>query len=176
MATNSTSVVESARGGDRFAFQSLVERYQVPIHRYIYRLTGDIDLARELTIKTFVTAHRKLQHAGRDLRFDAWLYRLATDVTRSALRWRRLRALLPRRRVELLASPDDDAEARAMQRWLRSLRIDVAACLLLWSMGGFSYDEIGRILRLSGRGVGRRMTQARQQLRRIRLSEAGGRA
>lgn len=149
-------VVEAAQRGDVFAFSSLVERYQTPVYRYLYRLTANTDLARRLTLSTFVSAERQLKKLDRAMRFEAWLYRIATGTARAALRWRR-----PAQRL----SVEDDQDAQAVQAALASLPFSSAAALLLYSLGGFSYDEIGQILRVSTRDVRRHLAAARQRLR-----------
>ena len=77
---NANSTVSDARNGDLFAFQSLVDRYQAPIARYMYRLVGDSASVRSLTIDVFVRAKKQLKRVDQTIRFEAWLYRLATRV------------------------------------------------------------------------------------------------
>ena len=156
-------MVESARRGDVLSFQMLVERYQTPILRYLYRLTGDSELARDLTMRTFVVAHQKLKHLDLNLRFEAWLHRLATQQALSALRVRRLARLLPGRAASQL-SVEDDREGQLVQQALLRLPGGMAAALLLWSIGGFSYAEIARVLGTSERGVRERIGQARSRI------------
>ena len=158
-----SGVVDSARRGDVLSFQMLVERYQTQILRYLYRLTGDSELARDLTLRTFIVAHQKLKHLDLNLRFEAWLHRLATQQALSTLRFRRLTSWLPRRAAAQL-SVEDDREGQLAQQALLRLPGGMAAALLLWSLGGFSYAEIARILGTSERGVRERIGQARSRM------------
>lgn len=152
---NGGGVVEAAQRGDMYAFSSLVERYQTPIFRYLYRLTSDTDLARRLTICAFVRAQRSIKKLDPAMRFEAWLFRVATQTAQSALRWRRP---APRLSVE------DDRDAVAVQNALARLPLAGAAALLLHSLGGFSYDEIAQILRVSVRTVRSRLADARLRM------------
>lgn len=160
---NSGGVVDRARAGDVLSFQMLVERYQTPILRYLYRLVGDSELARELTLETFVSANKQLRRVDANLRFEAWLHRLATRRAQAALRARRFTAWLPRRAAPLL-SVEDDRDGQIVQQALLRVPTGAAVALLLWNMGGFSYAEIARILHISERSVGDRVSQARRRL------------
>lgn len=50
------SAIARVRAGRADAFAEVVEHYQVPIFRYLYRLTGDYDIAQDLAQDTFVQA------------------------------------------------------------------------------------------------------------------------
>ena len=136
-----SGVVDSARRGDSLSFQTLVERYQTPILRYLYRLTGDSELACDSTPRMFVVAQRKLKHLDLNLRFEAWLHRLATQQALSVLRLRRLTCSAPRARY-VPVSVEDDRDGQLVQQALLRLPGGMAAALLLWSIGGFSYADI----------------------------------
>jgi RNA polymerase sigma-70 factor (ECF subfamily) len=53
-----TPILESVRNGNSEAFAGIVEQYQLPITRYLYRLTGDWETARDLAQDTFLQAYR----------------------------------------------------------------------------------------------------------------------
>ena len=161
---NANSTVSDARNGDLFAFQSLVDRYQAPIARYMYRLVGDSASVRSLTVDVFVRAKKQLKRVDQTIRFEAWLYRLATSVAASELRRRRLTGWLHRGEAPQ-ASMDDDADGQAVQKAMAAVPLRAASCFLLWYLGGFTYEEISSILRTSRRSVQSAMGQARQILR-----------
>ena len=50
------SVIALVQSGNTNAFTEIVEHYQVPIQRYLYRMVGDFDVARDLTQDTFIQA------------------------------------------------------------------------------------------------------------------------
>ncbi|MDD5702777.1 MAG: RNA polymerase sigma factor [Dehalococcoidales bacterium] len=73
------SVIALVRAGNTDAFAEIIEQYQAPVHRYIYRLTGDYELARDLAQDTFINAYKGILKTNADLSFKAWLYRIATN-------------------------------------------------------------------------------------------------
>ena len=54
---NEQQLVASARDGDTGAFGELVKEYKDPIQRYLYKLTGDVEQAGDLTQDTFLKAY-----------------------------------------------------------------------------------------------------------------------
>ncbi len=170
MATTSGSILDRARQGDALAFQKLAERYQLPIYRYIYRLVGDVEMARHLTEDTFIIARRRLARSEDEMRFLAWLYRIATAQVTAALRRSRILSwLVPGfrkgRARQNAMSLEDDSEGRAMQQALARLPADEAISVVLRSVEGFSYEEIAYIQRSSLSAVRRRLSQGRERLR-----------
>jgi len=77
-------------GGDPAALGALYNRHQRPTFHYLWRLTGNRELAQDLTQETFTRVWRK---AGTfDLtghRFRGWLFTIALNLTRSELSRRR---------------------------------------------------------------------------------------
>jgi RNA polymerase sigma-70 factor, ECF subfamily len=49
------------RDGNTEAFGQVIERYQLPIGKYLYRLTGEYETARDLTQDTFLQAYQSLR-------------------------------------------------------------------------------------------------------------------
>lgn len=73
-------LIEEFRGGNIDAFNSLVERWQHRIHRFVYRYFSSHDDAMEITQKTFIKAYRKL-HTLEDIdKFSSWIYRIANNL------------------------------------------------------------------------------------------------
>ena len=49
------------RDGNTEAFGQVIEHYQLPIGKYLYRLTGEYETARDLTQDTFLQAYQSLR-------------------------------------------------------------------------------------------------------------------
>jgi RNA polymerase sigma-70 factor (ECF subfamily) len=76
----------SVKGGDREAFDVLVQRHRKSLINFIYRFTvnpGESeDLAHEVLIKVYQSASRYEPQAA----FSTWLYRIATNVALNYVR------------------------------------------------------------------------------------------
>ncbi|GIL30991.1 RNA polymerase subunit sigma-70 [Actinocatenispora comari] len=80
------SVLDRARGGDASAFRELVEPYRGELHLHCYRMLGSLADAEDLVQETLLAAWRGLGgFAGRSS-VRTWLYRIATNRCRNALR------------------------------------------------------------------------------------------
>ena len=82
-------IVALACKGNTAAFGELVNTYRDPILRYLYRLTGDMQKADDLTQDTFLKAYQNLSSIRLEAAFRPWLYRIATRTVHSY--WRRAR-------------------------------------------------------------------------------------
>ena len=72
--------------GDRSAFDSLVERYQVAIFRFLYRMVGDASRAEELAQETFLRVFRAAAGYKPQYRFSTWLYAIARNCARGEMK------------------------------------------------------------------------------------------
>jgi RNA polymerase sigma-70 factor, ECF subfamily len=99
-------LLESAKKGDREAFQRLAEPYRRELQLHCYRMLGSFHDAEDLIQETFLRAWRgvgtfQFQGSGS---FRGWLYRIATNACLKALASRsKTRRVLP----ETLGPPSD---------------------------------------------------------------------
>jgi RNA polymerase sigma-70 factor (ECF subfamily) len=77
--------------GDEFAFNHLVGKWHRPVLNFLYRYTGNMDDAQELTQETFKTVYEKLSTLKDRERFSSWIYTIALNHSRMRLRKRRSR-------------------------------------------------------------------------------------
>src|SRR5262245_45641596 len=139
MSVGERALVERAREGDDQAFAALFDAWQGPITGYLLRLTGDREVANDLTQETFLRAYRALGSLERsgagEPNLRAWLYRIATNLAHS---WRRRQRLLqwlpfgpttPEPAADGLA--DAIGERDLVERALRTIGTQHATVLLL---------------------------------------------
>jgi len=95
----------SAARQDTEAAGKLFDKYYSEILGYIYHCTLDSTLAEDLTSNVFLAVFRHLgRYRWRQVPFQAWLYRIATNEVR--MHWRR------QKRIKLVSlQPDDDEYA-----------------------------------------------------------------
>jgi RNA polymerase sigma-70 factor (ECF subfamily) len=85
---SSADLVARACRGDQEAFRLIFERYSRPVISFTYDLVGNRELAEELTQETFVRAFRSLRSLRAETKFSTWLFGIAKNVAREALRTR----------------------------------------------------------------------------------------
>ncbi len=82
-------LIRRARQRDSAAFETLVEIYSPRLYGYFYRLTGRREDAEDLLQEAFVRVVRMISRYEHDNRFDAWLFRIATNLVRDRVRRQR---------------------------------------------------------------------------------------
>lgn len=163
------AIIERARNGDEGAFVSLYEHFSPPIHRYVYRLVGSMEMADDITQETFLKAFQSIHGIARDSNVGAWLYRIASNAAFDVLRRRKLITWMP-----ILEESDksdeftsDDftpqvIEAQVVRRALAEMPPALSVCLVLRSVEGFSCEEIAEILKIPKGTVFSRLARARE--------------
>lgn len=141
------------------------------VYRYLYRLIGDVETARDLTQETFLQAIRSLR-AGRGATGEnatGWLYRIATNRAIDYFRRRRLIRWLPFLAERDGGSAPDSTERLAEQdlvlRALRRLPPETAALLLLRDGESFGSREIAEMLGEKHEAVRKRIARGREAFR-----------
>ena len=86
METNDFALIQRVLEGDDNAFTVLVNRYQKPIHTFVWRKIGDFHTAQELTQDIFLKAYKKLSLLKPPYHFSGWLYVIAA---RRCIAWMR---------------------------------------------------------------------------------------
>ena len=74
-------LIARAQQGDRDAARSLYDAHSRRVHRLVFRLCGDEEMARDLTQDTFIRVFDKLMSFRGESAFATWVHRIAVTVT-----------------------------------------------------------------------------------------------
>jgi len=174
--------VSDALAGSQSAFERIVRRYEGPVIRLIFRMTGDRALAEELAQDTFVKAYRHLSAFDTTRRLSSWLFRIAHNTALDSLRRSRL-PVVPigetgsRSAPEPAAAPEADpvereALGKAIGAAMARLRPEFRAAIVLRYEDGLSFEEIGHVLGVPEATARSHVHRARKELSRS-LTDAG---
>jgi RNA polymerase sigma factor (sigma-70 family) len=166
-----TALVAAARGGDRAAFATLVERHYGVLLATCRRVTGDAEMAADAAQEAVVAALLGLDRLRNDERFPAWLVGIGINLCRRALRerarWQRADGPEP---VATDPAPDEAAEAARIAERVRAaiaaLPPGQRAAVALFHLGGLGHAEIAGHLGTRPGAVKTRLHKARAALRR----------
>jgi RNA polymerase sigma-70 factor (ECF subfamily) len=165
------AAVALVRDGNTDAFNDIVEHYHAPIHRYLYRLTGDYELAEDLTQDTFIQAYENMKKTDSKISLKPWLYTIAENNARRHYRRKKLVAFIH----FSSADADEIPGGNRTEEMNRSLAIKEAllkvsyrnrVCMVLHFIEGFKYREIAEILDISREAVRKRVTRGSLEFRR----------
>jgi RNA polymerase sigma-70 factor (ECF subfamily) len=162
--------------GDRNALRDLYQTYYHPLLRFIYRITGRLDLAQEGVNDVMLVVWRSSRAFGGRSSVSTWImgiaYRKALKLLAASRRWTDrfvgapLEDLIERSAV--LAEQSDDGDLRdLLDEALRHLSAEHRAVVELTYFYGCSYEEIAAIAACPVNTVKTRMFHARAKLKRL---------
>lgn len=178
--------VERLKAGDEAAFDQLVAERSSEVFGLLYRLTNDVEEARDLTQETFLRTFQNIGRFRGDADLKTWIYRIAVNQARNRWRWwhRRRRDLMvsldtsENQTGELLGSRLKDQTSRdpeqetlaherekALMVALNSLSRSYRETVILRDIEGLSYEEIATTLDISMGTVKSRLARGRNEMR-----------
>ena len=183
-----TQFIERLKRGDAAAFETLVNERSGEIYGLLYRLTENVEEARDLTQETFLRAFQSINHFRGESDLRTWIYRIAINQARNRWRWWRRRrrdatvsidepeigggrlGLVATLKSTTAKDPEQDTLAsereRALKKALGTLKRVYREAVILRDIEGFAYEEIATTLDISVGTVKSRLARGRQELRR----------
>ena len=170
------ALLERIGNGDRNALHSLYTTYYHPLLRFIYRITGRLDLAQEGVNDVMLVVWRSGRSFGRRSAVSTWImgiaYRKALKLLAASRRWTDRFAGAPFEdvieRSDGLAEQSDDGDLRdLLDEALRHLSAEHRAVVELTYFYGCSYEEIAAIAACPVNTVKTRMFHARAKLKKL---------
>ena len=169
-------LIERARGGDVQAWSRLYQEHFDGVYRRLRFLTGDDDLAEDLSQETFAKAMVAVSTYRGPASFAAWLGGIALNVARAQWRWRRNTQAAHGRMEhmeEALArcdgAPDRlilrETRARVLYAILEAMPESLREVFILRDLEGVPAREIAEQLGISEGNVAVRATRARARVR-----------
>ncbi len=175
--TDETRIIAAVLDGEVNAFEPLVAKYEKPIFNLMYRTTGSLDEAVELTQEAFLKAYDKLEQFQLGRSFFSWLYALAVNVGRDYLRYKKRHppsihdnpGHVAERTFQDTAPEDPrlTEEVQSLFMALEKLPIDYREAVVLRYREERSMQEIAEMLNLSVSGAKMRVHRGLEKLRAI---------
>jgi RNA polymerase sigma-70 factor (ECF subfamily) len=184
-ADDDAGFVLRCRRGDTEAFAVLVRRHQKKMLNVAFRMLGDYDEACDVVQEAFFSAYRAIGKFRGDARFSTWLCGIVLNQARSHMTQK---TVCSRREAGSLDDPVKSKNGSFLNEPLsqegsiverlekRELEAKVQKCigllqgeqrevLVLRDIQGFSYEEIGVMLKLPDGTVKSRLFRARNALK-----------
>jgi len=148
-------------------FESLVRSFYQPLFRYAYWIAKDKSIAEDLVQETYAKAWKNLKQLKTFDSAKPWLF---TILNRENAR-RFARKQLPMVALDDNSSLDDIADSKneldkiSLERAISKLPIEYREPLTLQIVGGFTTDEISKIMTLNSNTVSTRIHRAKTALK-----------
>jgi RNA polymerase sigma-70 factor (ECF subfamily) len=174
-----SDLVRKANGGDSRALDTLVERYAGKVSRLSTQILGDIEDARDAAQESLLKLSERLRQFRGECQFSTWLHRLVVNTCRDLAERQRVRRSesLDASHRELELSVEDPTRLvqlgelrRELASALSRLTAEQRRVVLLRDTLDFSYEEIGRMVRIPVGTAKSYVHRGRDNLRR-RLHE-----
>lgn len=165
-------LVALIRDNNTDAFAQVIERYQLPIGKYLYRLTGDYETAKDLTQDTFIQAYQSLRKSKKEIQLKAWLYGIATNKAQQFRRRKRIITFVPFYDTANADPPDNKNEPDTLatkimiEAAMLKVPMEQRVCMMLHFVEGFKYREIAETLGISEDAVRMRVNRGSQEFRK----------
>lgn len=176
-------LLDLCRRQDQEALRVLLRRHERPVYSLLYRMLGCHEDAEEALAEVFVKVWRAAAGFKGDCSFATWLYKIATNTARDALRARRTRQEVPIedvtvRGVELserveATTGDPLAYAVAAEERIRLLEAmaglseDDRLLVTLYHFRECDYAQIEQITGIPAGNLKVKLFRARRRLRQL---------
>jgi len=156
--------------GDRLAARELYDAQAPRVFRLAFRMTGDEDLAREMTQETFIRAFAQLDKFRGESALSTWMHRVTLSVVSNAMRKvKRFRT----READLdealtMSAPQNEADIdlkESLHRAIDELPEIYRTTLVMHDVEGYTHEEIASVLGVAEGTCKSRLSVARAQLR-----------
>ncbi|MCX7745775.1 MAG: RNA polymerase sigma factor [Clostridia bacterium] len=167
-------LIRNILNGDIGSFETLIAMYRNRIFNFLLKMTLSKEDSEDLTQEVFIRVYNNLYQYNNKWCFSTWIYKIAVNVFKTEYIKRKNRNLakveemLNESQAYLYRDPEALLENRENKmeiiKMLDSLRVDQKAALILKYVQGFSYKEIGEILKMSPDNVKMRVLRAKKEL------------
>jgi RNA polymerase sigma-70 factor (ECF subfamily) len=109
-------LVETIRGGDAEAFETLVRRKTTKVYSLCYRVIGNSEDAKDISQLVFIKLWENLEKYDPQYAFDTWLYRMVTNVAIDFMRNKQSRDNAVNSNLRLVKTSIDADQGTIVQR------------------------------------------------------------
>jgi RNA polymerase sigma-70 factor, ECF subfamily len=179
----STALMRALVGGRETALNALIELWEAPLLRFVYRYVQNEAEARDLVQETFVRIYASRDRFRLDSNFSTWAFTIAANLCRNHRRWRfrHPTVSLDEPLADRADAPQDSLvcprcgpdraavqgeRIQALKTAIAALSHDLRTTLLLYEYEGLSYREIAAVVGCSEKGVESRLARGRAKLRK----------
>src|ERR1041384_5143820 len=109
-------LVETIRGGDTEAFETLIRRKTSKVYALCYRIIGNAEDAKDISQLVFIKLWENLEKYDPQYAFDTWLYRMVPNVAMDFMRNKQSRENAVNSNLRLVKTESEADQGVVVQR------------------------------------------------------------
>jgi len=174
--------VEQLKQGQQSALKQVYDKYLNRIYALCLRLSGDAELAEDITQEVFVQVWQKIHNFRGDSKFSTWLHSVASNVAIGYMRrqkpwWRSWFGSAEQNEVALqnIKTNDDmsnfDLSRSGLDKHITGLPQQARIVFVLFAIEGWRHEEIGKELNIAVGSSKAQYHRAKQLLQQAIVKE-----
>lgn len=176
--TEPRSLISRIKGGDKQAFQTLIEEYQRLVAHIVFRMVNNESDREDLCQDVFLKVYQHLDGFRFESKFSTWIARIAYNVTLNYLQKKKVPLFDDHTpdevSIEEVSGGDQQPDAwtenkdraQMLNDAIENLDVHYRTIITLYHLDQMSYSEIGEIMNLPEGTVKSYLFRARQQLKK----------
>jgi RNA polymerase sigma-70 factor (ECF subfamily) len=167
-------LVSNILSGDIKSFEILMDMYRNRIYNFLLKMTFSKEDSEDMTQEVFVRAYNSLYQYNSKWCFSTWIFKIAINVFKTEYSKKKSREsvkfqeMLVNQQFPNITEPEralENIETRMeVLKMLEALKAPQRAALVLKYVQGFSYKEIGEVLKVSPENAKVRVMRAKKHL------------
>lgn len=167
-------LVSNTLSGDITSFEILMDMYRNRIYNFLLKMTFSKEDSEDMTQEVFVRVYNSLYQYNSKWCFSTWIFKIAVNVFKTEYskkkgrESKKVQDLLVNQRFSNITEPEralENIETRMeVLKMLEALKAPQRVALVLKYVQGFSYKEIGEVLKVSPENAKVRVMRAKKHL------------
>lgn len=167
-------LMRQVQSGDEMAFAEIVRRYKDKIVNFLWQITGDYQVAVELSQETFMRVYFKADRYKPVAPLSSWIYTIAANLAKTQMKRSHRVTMVSlddetyrySDRVIADDNPEDSGMSKKLKQALDSLHPRYRVPVVLKDVEGFSQEEIAEILNKPLGTIKARISRGRDRLKK----------
>ncbi|MFZ5986572.1 MAG: RNA polymerase sigma factor [Bacillota bacterium] len=174
------TAVQGIKNGDIVFFEVIIVNFQQQLFRYCYHMLGNIHEAEDAVQESFIKAYENIKNYSSSVSFQAWLYKITYNHCINIIRRKRLVQFLPFLEETSIGSSDletrleENEFSEALCNGLKKLPPQDRTILILRTIEGKSFKELGVILNMKPATIRKKYERSKNKLRKFLKQKEGG--
>jgi RNA polymerase sigma-70 factor (ECF subfamily) len=167
-------LMRQVQSGDEMAFTEIVKRYKDKIVNFLWQITGNYQVAVELSQETFMRVYFKADKYKPVAPLSSWIYTIASNLAKTEMKRSHRVTVVSlddenyryADRTAADDNPEDSGMSKKLRQALDSLHPRYRVPVILKDLEGFSQEEIAEILKKPLGTIKARISRGRDHLKK----------